>query len=78
MPEANNEAQRFHQNLIDIGFGEEMVSRCVLLKQEGRTGELLLMLKDSRRDLLTRIHAEQKQLDCLDYLVHQLNRGGRA
>ncbi|MCD7887594.1 MAG: hypothetical protein LUG44_08260 [Clostridiales bacterium] len=78
MPEANNEAQRFHQNLIDIGFGEEMVSRCVLLKQEGRTGELLLMLKDSRRDLLTRIHAEQKQLDCLDYLVHRLNRGGRA
>ncbi|MCD8354253.1 MAG: hypothetical protein LUC47_08090 [Clostridiales bacterium] len=76
MPEANNEAQRFYQNLIDIGFGEEMVSRCVLLKQEGRKRELLLLLQCSRRDLLSNIHAEQKKLDCLDYLVHQLSKKG--
>lgn len=74
MPEANNETQCFYQNLVDIGFGEELVSRCVLLKQEGQTRELLRILQSSRRDLLTQIHAEQKKLDCLDYLVYRLKR----
>ncbi|MCD7843703.1 MAG: hypothetical protein LUG17_03650 [Clostridiales bacterium] len=76
MAEATNEAQCFYENLIDIGFGEEMVARCVLLQQEGRTGELLRTLQSSRRALLTNIHAEQKKLDCLDYLVYRLSKKG--
>ncbi len=36
MPEANNETQCFCQNLRDIGFGEEMIDRCVLLQKKGR------------------------------------------
>ncbi|MCC8162728.1 MAG: hypothetical protein LIO86_06080 [Lachnospiraceae bacterium] len=74
MPEANNEAQCFYENLRDIGFGEETISRCVLLKKEGRERELLFLLQSSRRDLLNCIHAEQKKLDCLDYLVNRLNK----
>lgn len=75
MPDANNEAQCFYQNLVDIGLGEEVISRCVLLHQEGRSRELLTALQSSRRDLLAQIHAEQKKLDCLDYLVYTLNKG---
>jgi len=74
MPEANNEAQRFYENLKDIGFGEKMISRCVLLQKEGRDRELLFILQDSRRNLLDGIHTEQKKLDCLDYLVNRLNK----
>ncbi|MCD8046821.1 MAG: hypothetical protein LUE90_09390 [Clostridiales bacterium] len=74
MPEANNEAQCFYENLRDIGFGEEMISRCVLLQKEGRDRELLFILQSSRRDLLNGIHTEQKKLDCLDYLVNRLNK----
>ncbi|MCD8149361.1 MAG: hypothetical protein LUE92_07330 [Clostridiales bacterium] len=51
-----------------------MISRCVLLKKKGRDRELLFLLQSSRRDLLNRIHAEQKKLDCLDYLVNELNK----
>ncbi|MCC8152458.1 MAG: hypothetical protein LIO96_13720 [Lachnospiraceae bacterium] len=74
MPEANNEAQCFYQNLIDIGFEEEMISRCVTLRKDSRDRELLFILQNSRRDLLNCIHAEQKKLDCLDYLVNRLNK----
>ncbi len=74
MPEANNEAQRFYENLRDIGLEEETISHCVLLKKEGRDRELLFILQSSRRDLLNCIHAEQKKLDCLDYLVNGLNK----
>ncbi len=74
MPEANNEAQRFYENLVDIGFSDEMISSCVLMQNEGRNKELLRALQNSRRDLLTNIHTEQKRLDCLDYLVNWLNK----
>ncbi len=76
MPEAGNEAQCFYENLVDIGLEAETVSRCVLLKKEGRNRELLLLLQNSRRDLLTRIHGDQKRLDCLDYLLNRLNQKG--
>ncbi len=76
MPEANNEAQRFYENLVDIGFSDEMISSCVLMQKEGRNKELLRALQNSRRDLLTNIHTEQKRLDCLDYLVNWLNKRG--
>ncbi|MCD7814182.1 MAG: hypothetical protein LUH20_09095 [Lachnospiraceae bacterium] len=76
MPEANNETQRFYQNLVDIGFGEEMIARCVLLQKEGRERELRLTLQNSRRNLLDQIHTEQKKLDCLDYLVNWLDKKG--
>ena len=74
MPEANNEAQRFYENLVDIGFSDDMISSCVLMQKEGRSKELLRTLQSSRRDLLTNIHSEQKKLDCLDYLVNWLNK----
>jgi len=35
MPEANNDAQCFYQNLIDIGLEEKMISRCIVLEKEG-------------------------------------------
>ncbi|MCD8038543.1 MAG: hypothetical protein LUE96_05595 [Lachnospiraceae bacterium] len=78
MPEANNEAQCFYQNLIDIGFGEEMSSHCVTLQKEGRRKELLIALKNRRQDLLRHIHEEQKKLDCLDYLVCQVEKNGQC
>lgn len=74
MPDGNNEAQRFYQNLVDIGFEEETISRCVLLREKGNGKELLRTLQSGRRDLLNHIHAEQKRLDWLDYLVYRLNR----
>ncbi len=74
MPDTNSEAQRFYQNLVDIGFEEEIISRCVLLRERGRRKELLRTLQSGRRDLLNHIHAEQKKLDCLDYLVYSLNK----
>ncbi|MCD8047889.1 MAG: hypothetical protein LUD80_04955 [Clostridiales bacterium] len=74
MPERNSETQRFYQNLTDIGFGEEMISRCVSLRERGQSKELLRTLQSGRRDLLNHIHAEQKKLNWLDYLVYRLNR----
>ncbi len=74
MPEANNESECFYENLVDIGLDEEMISRCMRLKKEGKNKELLGTLQNSRRDLLDDIHGKQKELDCLDYLLHRLSK----
>ena len=74
MPEANNESECFYENLVDIGLDEEMISRCMRLKKEGKYKELLGTLQNSRRDLLDDIHGKQKELDCLDFLVHRLSK----
>ena len=74
MPEANNEAQCFYENLVDIGLSNETISRCIRMQKEGRNKELLRTLQSSRGDLLNNIHAEQKKLDRLDYLVNWLNK----
>lgn len=74
MPEATDEAQRFYQNLVDIGCEQNMIQHCIRLKVEHRTKELLVTLQRQRKKLLENVHAGQKQVDCLDYLVMQIEK----
>lgn len=74
MPEATDEAQRFYQNLVDIGCEQTMLQHCIRLKAEHRTKELLAALQKQRKKLLESVHAGQKQVDCLDYLVKRIEK----
>ena len=56
------------QNLLDAGCDEAFIAEF-----DGLCGcAQLCRLKARRRELLDSIHAEQKKLDCLDYLIYQL------
>ena len=44
-----------------------------LWKRRGARGQLRL-LSAHRQQLLKRLHREEKRIDCLDYLVHQLRK----
>ena len=61
---AMNEVQ-VHECLTDAGCDQALIAQfdAVCLKDR------LRLLADYRRLLLERIHAEQKKLDCLDYLA---------
>lgn len=74
MPEATDEAQRFYQNLVDIGCEQNMIQHCIRLKVEHRTKELLVTLQRQRKKLLESVHVGQKQVDCLDYLVKRIEK----
>ena len=65
--------------LHDIGFSAEEVELYMRLSVEGRdTGEeQLRMLDRKRRDMLDEIHFQERKLDRLDYLRHQLRCGAR-
>ena len=61
--------EQVHECLSDAGCDEELIKQFETCQGSGRQKEQLRMLGDYRCLLLERIHAEQKKLDLLDYLV---------
>ena len=58
-------------NLRDAGCDEAFIAEVDALPSPCAK---LCSLKTYRRDLLDGIHAEQRKLECLDYLIYQLRR----
>ncbi len=56
-------------NLRDAGCSEALIAELETLPS---TCARLCRLKTYRRELLDEIHAGQKRLECLDYLIYQL------
>lgn len=63
------DAKQMHECLADAGCDEALIEQFEAFCGSGRQRDQLRLLSDYRRLLLDRIHAEQKKLDCLDYLV---------
>ncbi len=51
----------------------QLVIGCINNKDNQRKSQLL---KQHRCQLLEKIHADQKQIDCLDYLLYQFKKEG--
>ena len=62
-------AEQVHECLADAGCDKELIKQFETCQSSGRQKEQLRLLGDYRRLLLERIHAEQKKLDLLDYLL---------
>ena len=74
MAEASDIQGILYQNLMDAGCDREMIQRCMALSQSGKTSALLRLLAGHRKALLDAVHRNQKQLDCVDYLVYQTEK----
>ncbi len=62
------------QNLKDAGCGQDTVECCITCLDCGKKAELLERLEKHRSGLLHKVHEGEKQIDCLDYLVYQIDR----
>ncbi len=64
------------QNLIDAGCGEKFIAEFMeKYRNENITGDLKLLQAHRRRLLdYTRLHKEQKRIDCPDYPVYQMTK----
>ncbi len=62
------------QNLKDAGCDRKIIE-CFMecMAQNDFDGQLRLM-KEQRKCLLDRVHEEEKQISCLDYLVYRIDR----
>lgn len=78
MAEASDMRGMFRQNLIDAGCGLEVVERCVKLDEEQNTAQLMRVLANHRRTLLDTLHADEKRIDCLDYLIYKMEKRSKS
>ncbi len=60
------------QNLRDAGCNTETTNQCMDIVKEGRSDDILPVLLRHREFLLDSLHARQKQIDCLDFLIYKL------
>ena len=61
--------EKTYENLRDAGCADALIAELDALSSSCAK---LCRLKTYRRELLSSIHAEQKKLECLDYLIYQL------
>ena len=62
-------------NLKAAGFEKNMIEEYLSCWETGRINEQLKLLAEKRAGLLAHVHQEEKQIDCLDYLVYQIEKG---
>ncbi len=69
-----NKEESIIQNLKDSGCGAEIIEAFVENLRKEKYSEGLKLLAAHRRTLLDKLHKEQKQIDCLDYLVYKMQK----
>lgn len=62
------------QNLIDAGCGEQFIKHFMTLNSEQKISEMLSLLEKQRKNLLAVVHAEERKIYCLDYLVNKIKK----
>ena len=74
MPASALTPQALLDNLEDAGCDSSFVERFLALERSGQYRELLRLLSDHRRQLIDCLHREERRIDCLDYLVYQMEK----
>ena len=70
--------QAVMQNLIDAGCSKDMIDDLMKQLAEDDMESLLQMLEKHRACLLSMVHQKEKQIDCVDYLVYQIQKSMAA
>ena len=78
IPALPRTTQALLDNLEDAGCDPELAQRFLVLERSGQYQEQLNLLSSHRRHLLECLHREQRRIDCLDYLVYQIEKGHRT
>ena len=60
------------QNLKDAGCTDEMVEKFMDLQANVDEEQQIRLLSSHRKHLLEELHREEKRIDCLDYLIYQM------
>lgn len=60
------------QNLKDAGCSTETMEEFLKYFDKGDIQKQLLLLECHRKQLLSKVHKEEKRISCVDYLVYQI------
>lgn len=68
------ENNNIYQNLLDAGCIAEKAEQYEKLAEDGEWNKLLRELAKQKKHLLSALHESEKQIDCLDFLVYEINK----
>lgn len=74
MAEASDTIGIVYQNLKDAGCDEQTTEVCMALVRKENYAGMLPVLFQYRKALLGTVRTKQKQMDCLDYLIYQIQK----
>ena len=66
--------EKIRQNLIDAGCDSDTVSAFFMISGEDKHAKQLVLLNRHRKKLPSGMHRYQYEIDCLDYLISQIER----
>lgn len=61
------------QNLKDAGCGDKQIQELVELYKQGKIDKIHKILENHRKNVLNKVHKKEKQIDCIDYFIYQMN-----
>lgn len=62
------------QNLKDAGCTRQMIEDFMICFDKNQKEKQLALLAAQRRELLNKVHVEEKKISCLDYLIYQIEK----
>ena len=65
------------RNLTDAGLPESEIANIITLLAVGRAIAVRRILARHRTSLLNTVHENQTRIDCLDYLVYDMDHNNR-
>ncbi len=72
MESSDRESDRIRQILRDAGCGDDKIEAFVSCRSSCSREEQMRMLCLYRKKLLDRTHEAQRRLECMDYLIYQM------
>lgn len=64
--------EKVSRNLRDAGCEDHFIRRFIQLLESGHRREAQILLEKHCKILLDRCHAEERKINCLDYLSYQV------
>ncbi len=72
-----NSEQDIIQNLKDAGCDDKQIQELQELYEQGQKEKMHKILEKHRKNILDKVHKNEKQIDCIDYFIYQMERGKR-
>ena len=72
--ERDSDREAILQNLKDAGCDPSAIAQFFNHLYKGEADSLMRLLTGHREELLNQIHKDERRIDCLDYLIHQIKQ----
>nr|WP_294467228.1 hypothetical protein [uncultured Sellimonas sp.] len=69
-----NPKEEVIQNLKDAGCSKETIQKFLCCCESKEKEAQVEVLEHHRKKLLRKIHTEERQISCLDYLIYQIQK----